>query len=133
MNAQEQQMTETGIRQADEAFSRQVSAQVSRIAGELNRLDQLLSAGMVDRRVVAEFRDAVGRVRKTSRHVQCWMDGNLHALSSTLIEERIETASHLVTLLASDLQASNETFANLTHLRDSLQKLDRVLAEGPAR
>ena len=122
-------MTESYIKQANDAFSRQVSAQVMRIAGELNRLDQLLSAGMVDRRVVAEFRDAVDRVRKTSGHVQCWMDGNLHALSSTLIEERIQAASQLANLLASDLQASQETFPGITKLKDSLQKLDRVLSE----
>lgn len=122
-------MTEVAIKQANDAFGRQVSAQVSRITGELNRLEQLLSAGMVDRRVVGEFRDAVDKVRKTSGHVQCWMDGNLQSLFSTLVEERIQTASQLASLLASDLRTNKETFSGINQLRDSMQKLDRVLNE----
>lgn len=122
-------MTEIAIKQANDAFSRQVSAQVSRITGELSRLEQLLSAGMVDRRVVAEFRDAVDKVRKTSGHVQCWMDGNLRNLFSTLVEERIQTASQLASLLASDLRTNKETFPGINQLKDSMQKLDRVLNE----
>ena len=121
-------MTEVAIKQANDAFGRQVSAQVTRITGELNRLEQLLSAGMVDRRVVAEFRDAVDKVRKTSGHVQCWMDGNLQSLFSTLVEERINTASQLASLLAADLRTSKASYPGINHLKDSIQKLDRVLS-----
>jgi hypothetical protein len=122
-------MTEAALNQADDAFSKQVSAQVARITGELSRLEQLLSAGMVDRRVVAEFRDAVDRLSRTSGHVQCWMDGNLQNLSSTLIEEKIQTASQLANSLAVDLHANKEKFSGVSNLRDSLQKLGQVLAE----
>lgn len=122
-------MTEVGIKQANDAFNKQVSAQVARITGELNRLEQLLSAGMVDRRVVAEFRDAVEKVSKTSWLVQCWMDGDLQDLASSLIAERIHTASQLANHLASDLHSSTAKFAGLPSLRDSINKLDQVLAE----
>jgi hypothetical protein len=122
-------MTEVAINQADDAFSKQVSAQVARITGELNRLELWLSAGMVDRRVVAEFRDAVDRLGKTSGHVQCWMDGNLQSLSLMLIEERIEAASQLANLLAIDLQQSPETFSGITQLKDSIHRLGRALGE----
>jgi len=121
-------MTEVAIKQANDAFGKQVSAQVARITGELNRLEQLLSAGMVDRRVVAEFRDAVEKVSKTSWLVQRWMDGDLHDLGSSVIAERIHTASQLATHLASDLQASTEKFIGLPGLRDSINKLDQALA-----
>ncbi|HLJ25529.1 MAG TPA: hypothetical protein VKY85_02355 [Candidatus Angelobacter sp.] len=121
-------MTEVAIQQANDAYSKQISAQVARITGELNRLEQLLSAGMVDRRVVAEFRDAVDRVRKTSGHVQSWMDGNLQDLYATLIEERIYTASHLANHLAYDLQGRQEEFSGATALKESLHKLDCVLS-----
>ena len=84
---------------------------------------------MVDRRVVAEFRDAVDKVRKTSGHVQCWMDGNLQSLFSTLVEERIQTASQLASLLASDLRTSKEAFPGINQLKNSMQKLDRILNE----
>jgi len=122
-------MTEVAIKQANDAFSKQISAQVARITGELNRLEQLLSAGMVDRRVVAEFRDAVDKVRKTSWHVQYWMDGDLQGLSSSMIQERIRTASQLANFLASDLQENSRKFSGLPDLRDSINKLDAVLAE----
>jgi phage-related protein len=122
-------MTETAIKDADTAFSRQISSQVARITGELNRLEQLLSAGMVDRRVLTEFRDAVNKVRKTSWHVQCWVDGDLDNLASTMIEERIRTASHLASNLASELQTSTAKLSGLRNLKDSIQRLDRVLDE----
>src|SRR5215471_1870853 len=120
-------MTEGAIKQANDAFSKQVSAQVTRITGELSRLEKLLSAGMVDRRVVAEFRDAVDKVSKTSRNVQCWVDGDLQSLSSSMIEERIRAASQLVSHLTSDLQGTQEKFAGLPILKDSIQKLQQVL------
>jgi len=122
-------MTEVAIKQANDAFSKQISAQVGRITGELNRLEQLLSAGMVDRRVVAEFRDAVDKVRQTSWHVQCWMDGDLQTLSSSMVEEKIRAASQLANHLASDLQEKPGKFSGLPGLRDSINKLDAVLAE----
>ena len=122
-------MTEGAIKQANDAFSKQVSAQVTRITGELSRLEKLLSAGMVDRRVVAEFRDAVNRVRQTSWQVQYWMDGDLQTLSSKLIEARIRTASQLANQLASDLQGNNEDLGGLSDLRDSIQRLEQVLED----
>lgn len=122
-------MTQTAIKDADTAFSRQISSQVARITGELNRLEQLLSAGMVDRRVLVEFRDAVNKVRKTSWHVQCWVDGDLDNLASTMIEERIRTASHLASNLASELQTTTGKLSGLRSLKDSIQRLDRVLDE----
>ena len=122
-------MTEVAIKQANDAFSKQISAQVARITGELNRLEQLLSAGMVDRRVVAEFRDAVDKVRKTSWQVQCWMDGDLQTLSSSMVQERIRTASQLANHLASDLQDRSEKFSGVSLLKESIQKLDQVLGK----
>jgi len=122
-------MTEVAIKQANDAFSKQISAQVARITGELNRLEQLLSAGMVDRRVVAEFRDAVDKVRKTSWQVQCWMDGDLQTLSSSMVQERIRTASQLANHLASDLQDRSENFSGVSLLKESIQKLDQVLGK----
>jgi phage-related protein len=122
-------MTEVAIKQADDAYTRQISAQVARITGELNRLEQLLSAGMVDRRVVAEFRDAVNKVRQTSWQVQCWMDGDLKTLSSMLIEQRIRAASQLANHLTADFQAKGQSFAGIGHLRDSMRKLEQVMQE----
>ena len=122
-------MTDVAIKQADDAYTKQVSAQVARITGELNRLEQLLSAGMVDRRVVSEFRDAVNKVRQTSWQVQCWMDGDIKTLSSMLIEQRIRAASQLANHLVVDFQAKGQSFAGIGHLRDSMRKLEQVMQE----
>jgi hypothetical protein len=121
-------MTDAAIKEANEAFSKQISGQIARITGELERLDQLLSAGMVDRRVVVEFRDAVNKVRKTSWHVQCWIDGDLPNLSNAMIEERIFTASRLANRLASELQTGREQFSGVNSLRESIHKLETVLS-----
>lgn len=122
-------MQEAAIKDADQAFGQQVTNQIARITGELNRLEQLLSAGMVDRRVLAEFRDSVNRVRQTSWHVQCWLEGDARNLSSLLVEERVRAATQMVNRLGWDLQSSNEKLSGLTSLRDAVQKLDRALHE----
>jgi hypothetical protein len=64
-------MTTTNqIREDDKAYVALVSSQVRRVTQELNKLEQLLQAGMVDRTVLAEFRQAVDQIRKTSWSVE---------------------------------------------------------------
>ena len=130
MNAQGSiTMTDDAIKEANDAFSRQISSQVARITGELTRLEQLLNAGRVDRAVLGEFRDAVNKVRKTSWHVQCWLDGDRRSLSSMLTEERIMAVSQMANHLVADLRTPKEKFSGLSGLRTAVQKLERVLEE----
>src|SRR5947207_4134563 len=92
----------------DQGYADQVTRQVARITAELNTLDQLLTAGMVDRRVLIEFRDAVNRVRSTSWNVQNWMEafgGGSANLASMLLQERIRIAKQVSLQLSSDLMA----------------------------
>lgn len=63
------------INEADQAFARLVTSQVSRVTQELVKLEQLLKAGMVDPSVLREFRKVVDEVRKTSWHVQQSLGG----------------------------------------------------------
>ncbi len=62
------------IREEDRAYIALVTSQVQRVTQELNKLDQLLQAGMVDRNVLAEFRQAVDQIRQTSWSVQRSME-----------------------------------------------------------
>lgn len=119
-------MTQGAIQQANDAFDK-VSAQETRVTGELNRLEQLLSAGLVNRRVVAEFRDAAARVRRTSEHASSCIDGDLQGLAAMLREERLQTASQLANLPALNLQASKERFSGTMLLKHSVKKLRRAL------
>lgn len=64
------------INEADQAFAKLVTSQVSRVTQELVKLEQLLKAGMVDPAVLKEFRKAVDDVRKTSWSVQQTLAGN---------------------------------------------------------
>jgi hypothetical protein len=89
---------------ANSAFKAQVNAQTERITAELNKLEQLLLAGMVDRRVLISFREAVNRIRQTSWSVQQWLDGvNGGGLPSMLLKERVRITEQLATQLNRDL------------------------------
>lgn len=120
---------EAAIQEANQAFTRQVTNQVARITGELNRLEQLLSAGMVDRRVLSEFRYAVDSARKTGWQVEKWLDGDGRELSTMMIEERIQCITRMSNLLALELEVEAKQFAGVNSLQDALRKLDSALAK----
>jgi len=61
-------------REDDQAFMALVTSQVQRVTNELTKLERLLQAGMVDRNVLEEFRQAVDQIRKTSWNVQHSME-----------------------------------------------------------
>jgi multidrug resistance efflux pump len=121
---------ESAIQEANQAFSKQVTNQVARITGELNRLEQLLSAGMVDRRVLSEFRYAVDRARQTGWQVQTWLDGDGRALENVITEERIRCITRMTNHLASELEAERREFAGLDSLQEAMKKLDSILQHG---
>ena len=120
---------ESAIQEANQAFTRQVTNQVARITSELNRLEQLLSAGMVDRRVLSEFRYAVDSARKTGWQVEKWLDGGSRELSTMMIEERIQCITRMSNLLALELEVEAKQFAGVNSLQDALRKLDTALAK----
>jgi hypothetical protein len=101
---------------------------VARITGELNRLEQLLSAGMVDRRVLSQFRYAVDSARKTGWQVEKWLDGDSRELSTMITEERIHRITRMSNQLAAELEVEAKQFAGLDALKDAMRKLDSALA-----
>lgn len=120
---------ESAIQEANQAFTRQVTNQVARITGELNRLEQLLSAGMVDRRVLSEFRYAVDSARKTGWQVEKWLDGDNRELSTMMTEERIRCVTRMSNHLASELEVEAKQFAGLDALKESMMKLDAAITK----
>lgn len=120
---------ESTIQEANQAFTRQVTNQVARITGELNRLEQLLSAGMVDRRVLSEFRYAVDSARKTGWQVEKWLDGDSRELSTMITEERIHCITRMTNHLASELEVEANQFAGLDALRLAMQKLESAIGK----
>jgi hypothetical protein len=122
-------MEEAALKEADQAFGKQITNQVARITGELNRLEQLLSAGMVDRRVLSEFRYAVDRARQTGWQVQTWLDGDGRAISTLIAEERVRCITRMCNQLAAELEIPETNFAALEPLREAMQKLDLAMAK----
>ena len=120
---------ESAIQEANQAFTRQVTNQVARITGELNRLEQLLSAGMVDRRVLSEFRYAVDSARKTGWQVEKWLAGGSREISTMITEERIHCITRMSNHLASELEVEGKRFAGLDALKESILKLDGALGK----
>ena len=120
---------ETAIKEANQAFGKQVTNQVARITGELNRLEQLLSAGMVDRRVLSEFRYAVDKTRQTGWQVQAWLDGDSRELSTMITEERIQCITRMANQLATELEIQGTKFAGLDALGVAMQKLESALGK----
>ncbi|HWR16107.1 MAG TPA: hypothetical protein VN577_14865 [Terriglobales bacterium] len=57
------------VDEAEKAFERLVTSQVARVTQELQKLELMLAAGMVDPLVLREFRKTIDQVRKTSWHV----------------------------------------------------------------
>ncbi len=113
---------------SDSAFSAQVNSQTERITAELNKLGQLLQAGMVDRRVLVSFREAVNRIRLISWGVQQWLEGGESGLQTLLLKERIRIAEQLATQLGEDLVHA-ETDQDLSGLNRAVEKLAVVLRD----
>lgn len=118
---------QASIQEANQAFQNQISGQISRITAELKRMEDLLSFGMVDRRVLGEFRQAIDRVRTTGWQVERWLDGDERGLSALLTEERIRVATKLANQLACDTTLAGMEFSKIRTLKEAVQKLDQVL------
>src|SRR6476620_9768945 len=118
---------ETAIREANQAFTKQVTNQVARITSELHRLEQLLSAGMVDRRVLSEFRYAVDSARKTGWQVEKSLDGDSRELSTMITEERIHCLTRMSNHLASELEVESNQLAGLNALKSATTRRESAL------
>jgi phage-related protein len=117
------------VESANKAFKEQVSGQVRRTTAELKKLEQLLSAGIVDRRVLTDFRDAVNRVRATSWNVECWLESSEKGEPmAPMLQERIRLATQLNSQLAPDLHAEGAQI-DLPTLQKLKASLDSLLQE----
>jgi hypothetical protein len=119
--------SQTVVQQANQAFQNQVSNQISRITTELKRMEDLLSFGLVDRRVLTDFRYAVDRVRTTGWQVERWLDGDERGLSVLLTEERIRLVTKMATQLVAETAFSEKEFTGLRTLKEAVEKLGRKL------
>jgi hypothetical protein len=118
------------LREANHAFKDQISSQISRITAELRRMEDLLKFGMVDRRVLSEFRSAIDRVRTTGWQVERWLDHDERGLDVLLTEERIRLVTRMATQLASEPSLAAKSHQGLRTLQDAVRKLHLALQTG---
>ncbi len=121
--------------EANSQFSQQISKQVERATAELNQLEQLLKAGMVERDVLTDFRESVNRVRHTGWAVQQAMEApsSKEDVALILTIERVRAATQLNAQLVVDLGLIKDKELvdqdKLTTLRAQLECLAKMLDE----
>src|SRR6185312_1382742 len=121
-------MLTSDVGEADNAFKQQVSGQISRVTAELKRMEDLLKFGMVDRRVLTEFRTAIDRVRSTGWQVERWLDRDERGLDVLLTEERIRLVTKISVQLASEPSLKSWEHPGMRALQDAVHKLHLALS-----
>ena len=118
---------------SEKAYANQLNAQIEQVSRSLMHLDKLLVAGLVDRRVLASFREAVDRVRTTGFVVQQAIDGTRPAtqITDAVLAERIAAATRTLKLLAVDLKSSQteNPAAGIDELSAALKELLAALPQ----
>jgi ATP/maltotriose-dependent transcriptional regulator MalT len=93
---------------SEKTYATQLNSQIEQVSRSLMHLDKLLVAGLVDRRVLTSFREAVDRVRTTGFVVQQAIEGTRPSsqITEAILSERMAAATRTLKQLASDLQIS---------------------------
>src|SRR5690242_16458691 len=112
---------------SERQFADQLNAQIEQVSRSLMHLDKLLVAGLVDRRILTSFREAVDRVRTTGFVVQRAIDGSspTSQITEALLAERVAAATRVVKQLANELQSSKPAapIVGADELAKALQQL----------
>ncbi len=118
---------------SERAYANQLNAQIDQVSRSLMHLDKLLVAGLVDRRVLTSFREAVDRVRTTGFVVQQAIDGTRPAtqITDAVLEERIGAATRTLKLLSGDLKSNPQKtpVAGIDELTAALRQLLETLQQ----
>lgn len=91
-----------------------LTARLRAITVDLQELEQSVTSGDLDSRVLTEFRNAVDHIRNTSWSVQQWVDareksGDPYAVLPALAAQRVRRATQLANDLCLDLQSVEVT------------------------
>jgi hypothetical protein len=113
---------------------RSVGSRLEKAIAELQGLQELLLSGDLDPHVLADFRDAVNRVRNTAWAAQqyvarkeCNQDSS--SMLSLMAGERIRAAFHLCRSISDDLRRTDIDFqaGSLVHLHEVTKTLTAQL------
>ncbi len=116
---------------SEKQYANQLNSQIEQVSRSLMHLDKLLVAGLVDRRVLTSFREAVDRVRTTGFVVQQSIEGRTPGsqITEAVLTERIGAATRTIKHLTSELQSSKpvKPVAGSAELAEALRQLLTIL------
>ena len=108
----------------------ELSARLRQTNEELKNLQSSLKTGMINVKVLMDFRTATERARQASAAVQQWLDaqgkgGDPYKLMEQVVKQRIEMVTQLIRDVAVDLESLDVDFdtPGLPALNQAVRKL----------
>jgi hypothetical protein len=112
----------------------ELSSRPMRTNEELKNLQNSVKTGMINVKVLMDFRAATERARQASTAVQQWLDsqgkgGDPYKLMEQVVKQRVEMATQLISDLSVDLESLDVDFdtPGLPALNEAVRKLDERL------
>ena len=107
-----------------------VNFQLKKTCAELVKLEYDMRSGLIDPRILREFRDAVDHVRKTAWAVQEWQERQArhhdpHTVLPLLTAERIRRATQLCEAITTD-SAAHEVTRKTVGIDEFFRAVERV-------
>jgi hypothetical protein len=108
----------------------ELSSRLRKTNEELKNLQTSVKTGMINVKVLMDFRTATERARQASAAVQQWLDvqgkgGDPYKLMEQVVRQRVEMATQLVKDVTVDLESLDVDFdtPGLPALTDAVRKL----------
>ncbi len=108
----------------------ELSSRLRKTNEELKNLQNSVKTGMINVKVLMDFRTATERARQASAAVQQWLDaqgkgGDPYKLMEQVVRQRVEMATQLITDVAVDLESFDVDFdtPGLPALHEAVRKI----------
>jgi hypothetical protein len=112
----------------------QLSSRLQKTNEELKNLQSSVKTGMINVKVLMDFRTATERARQASAAVQQWLDaqgtgGDPYKLMEQVVRQRVEMATQLIKDVTVDLESLEVDFdtPGLAALHTAVRKLSQRL------
>lgn len=115
----------------------ELSARLQKAGDDLKELEGRIKTGMIDLRVLAEFREAMNHARHTAFAVQKWAQeeqkagGNPYSIMEAVMTERMRVATQLCKDLLTDIQRGDIDYdtPGTMELYKQIQSLEEHLGQ----
>ena len=114
----------------------ELASRLQKTTAELQNLQDSVKTGMINVKVLMDFRNAVERARQASAAVQQWLETEVkgrdpYQLMSQVVKQRVEMTTQLVKDVACDLESLDVDFdtPGLPALNEAVRTLAERLAK----